>query len=144
MHHFRAEMKHKLNPVMDAQLNRNRRMNRHRRNLSDGGHIAEDVSDAILQKNSLLSSIFSFQFGFHGLPNRPYSSMSGGYLSTQGHLVGDHLAAGYDPLGLDNSASYLGMEPGGLRDTAISGGFGDHGDLDGRASLLASHRFVGG
>ena len=70
--------------------------------------------------------------------------MSGGYLSTQGHLVGDHLAAGYDPLGLDNSASYLGMEPGGLRDTAISGGFGDHGDLDGRASLLASHRFVGG
>ena len=94
-------------------------------------------------------NISSFQFGFHGLPNRPYSSMSGGYLSTQGHLVGDHLAAGYDPLGLDNSASYLGMEagPGGLRDTAISGGFGDqagHGDLDGRASLLASHRFVGG
>lgn len=91
---------------------------------------------------------FPAQFGFHGLPNRPYSSMSGGYLSTQGHLVGDHLAAGYDPLGLDNSASYLGMEagPGGLRDTAISGGFGDpgHGDLDGRASLLASHRFVGG
>ena len=37
-------MKHKLNPVMDAQLNRNRRMNRHRRNLSDGGHIGEDVS----------------------------------------------------------------------------------------------------
>ena len=74
--------------------------------------------------------------------------MSGGYLSTQGHLVGDHLASGYDPLGLDNSASYLGMEtgPGGLRDTAIAGGFGDpgHGDLDGRASLLASHRFVGG
>jgi len=90
---LRAEMKHKLNPVMDAQLNRNRRMNRHRRNLSDGGHIGED-------------------FGFHGLPNRPYSSMSGGYLSTQGHLVGDHLAAGYDPLGLDNSASYLGMEAG--------------------------------
>ena len=93
---------------------------------------------------SLSSSICPVQFGFHGLPNRPYSSMSGGYLSTQGHLVGDHLAAGYDPLGLDNSASYLGMEPGGLRDTAISGGFGDHGDLDGRASLLASHRFVGG
>ena len=43
-HHSRAEMKHKLNPVMDAQLNRNRRMNRHRRNLSDGGHIGEDVS----------------------------------------------------------------------------------------------------
>merc|ERR1719438_615019 len=90
---LRAEMKHKLNPVLDAQLNRNRRMNRHRRNLSDGGHIGEE-------------------FGLHGLPNRPYSSMSGGYLSTQGHLVGDHLAAGYDPLGLDNSASYLGMEAG--------------------------------
>ncbi len=50
MHLVRAEMKHKLNPVMDAQLNRNRRMNRHRRNLSDGGHIGEDVSDAVLRK----------------------------------------------------------------------------------------------
>ena len=85
------------------------------------------------------------QFGFHGLPNRPYSSMSGGYLSTGGHLVGDHLAQGYDPLGLYNSQSYLAsMDSGGLRDTAIAGGFGDHGDMDGRASLLASHRFVGG
>ncbi len=32
---FRAEMKHKLNPVLDAQLNRNRRLRGHRRNLSD-------------------------------------------------------------------------------------------------------------
>jgi hypothetical protein len=44
-------MKHKLNPVMDAQLNRNRARQRgHRRNLSDGRissateHIGEDVS----------------------------------------------------------------------------------------------------
>ena len=42
---FRAEMKHKLNPVLDAQLNRNRaRRMGHRRNLSDGGHVGEDVS----------------------------------------------------------------------------------------------------
>ena len=40
-------MKHKLNPVLDAQLNRNRsRRLGHRRNLSDGGHVAEDVSEA--------------------------------------------------------------------------------------------------
>ena len=38
-------MKHKLNPVLDAQLNRNRaRRMGHRRNLSDGGHVGEDVS----------------------------------------------------------------------------------------------------
>ena len=43
---YRAEMKHKLNPVLDAQLNRNRsRRLGHRRNLSDGGHVAEDVSE---------------------------------------------------------------------------------------------------
>ena len=47
----RAEMKHKMNPVMDAQLNRNRQRQRgHRRNLSDGRissateHLGEDVS----------------------------------------------------------------------------------------------------
>ena len=41
-------MKHKLNPVLDAQLNRNRsRRMGHRRNLSDGGHIGEDVSRQI-------------------------------------------------------------------------------------------------
>ena len=45
-------MKHKLNPVLDAQLNRNRqRRGGHRRNLSDGrissaitDHLGEDVS----------------------------------------------------------------------------------------------------
>ena len=44
-------MKHKMNPVMDAQLNRNRQRQRgHRRNLSDGRissateHLGEDVS----------------------------------------------------------------------------------------------------
>ena len=50
----RAEMKHKMNPVMDAQLNRNRQRQRgHRRNLSDGRissateHLGEDVSHRI-------------------------------------------------------------------------------------------------
>ena len=33
--HFRAKMKHNLNPVMNAQLDRNRRFKTHRRNLSD-------------------------------------------------------------------------------------------------------------
>ena len=32
---FRAKMKHNLNPVMNAQLDRNRRFKGHRRNLSD-------------------------------------------------------------------------------------------------------------
>ena len=31
----RAKMKHNLNPVMNAQLDRNRRIRTHRRNLSD-------------------------------------------------------------------------------------------------------------
>ena len=34
-HIFRAKMKHNLNPVMNAQLDRNRRFKTHRRNLSD-------------------------------------------------------------------------------------------------------------
>ena len=33
--YFRAKMKHNLNPVMNAQLDRNRRFKTHRRNLSD-------------------------------------------------------------------------------------------------------------
>ena len=45
-------MKHKLNPVLDAQLNRNRqRRGGHRRNFSDGrisstvtDHLGDDVS----------------------------------------------------------------------------------------------------
>ena len=32
---FRAEMKHKMNPVLDAQLNRRRGFRGHKRNLSD-------------------------------------------------------------------------------------------------------------
>ena len=32
---IRARMKHNLNPVMNAQLDRNRRIRTHRRNLSD-------------------------------------------------------------------------------------------------------------
>ena len=50
----RAEMKHKLNPVLDAQLNRNRSRRHlgHRRNLSDGGHVGEDVSHSRLERNT--------------------------------------------------------------------------------------------
>merc|ERR550532_1588274 len=111
---LRAEMKHKLNPVLDAQLNRNRSRRHlgHRRNLSDGGHVGED-------------------HGFPGLPHRPYSSMSGGYLGGSGGL--DPLA--HDPFGLDNSQSYLGVD-NVLRDTAISG---YDSEQEARARLLASH-----
>ena len=43
--HSRAEMKRSTNPVLDAQMNRTRaRRLGHRRNLSDGGHVGEDVS----------------------------------------------------------------------------------------------------
>ena len=51
-------MKHKLNPVMDAQLNRTRQRQRgHRRNMSDGrissatDYMGEDVSDMLYEKN---------------------------------------------------------------------------------------------
>ena len=38
-------MKRSTNPVLDAQMNRTRaRRLGHRRNLSDGGHVGEDVS----------------------------------------------------------------------------------------------------
>ena len=78
-----------------------------------------------------------FQVGYAGsMPNRPYSSMSGGYGGGQDPLA-------HDPLGLDNSQSYLGAEGGGmgsvLRDTAISGYDNDDSN---RARILASHRFV--
>ena len=74
------------------------------------------------------------------MPNRPYSSMSGGY-------GGGHDPLAHDPLGLDNSQSYLGVEGGGgmgmesvLRDMAISGYDNDDSN---RARFLASQRFVG-
>ena len=35
LYHYRAKMKHHVNPVMNAQLDRNRRIRTHRRNLSD-------------------------------------------------------------------------------------------------------------
>ena len=82
----------------------------------------------------------TFQVGYaSSMPNRPYSSMSGGY-------GGGHDPLAHDPLGLDNSQSYLGVEGGGggmgsvLRDTAISGYDNDDSN---RARFLASHRFVG-
>jgi hypothetical protein len=37
-------MKHKLNPVLDAQLNRNRKVRGHRRNFSDG-RITSSLTD---------------------------------------------------------------------------------------------------
>ena len=84
--------------------------------------------------------INSFQVGYSSMPNRPYSSMSGGY-------GGGHDPLAHDPLGLDNSQSYLGVDGGGgmgmgsvLRDTAISGYENDDSN---RARFLASHRFVG-
>ena len=61
----RAEMKHKMNPVMDAQLNRNRQRQRgHRRNLSDGRissateHLGEDVST----HEGIMSSVVLFTY----------------------------------------------------------------------------------
>eukprot|EP00094_Tigriopus_californicus_P005056 TCALIF_04870-PA protein Name:"Protein of unknown function" AED:0.14 eAED:0.13 QI:0/0.44/0.3/0.8/1/1/10/0/705 len=102
---LRAEMKHKLNPVLDAQLNRNRRTRGHRRNLSDPRF-----------STSLTDSLGEDDLHY----NRPYSS-----------LARDR---DYDPLsdslGMDNSRSYLGGSAldgmgvagggGGLRDTAIN------------------------
>ena len=35
LYYYRAKMKHHVNPVMNAQLDRNRRIRTHRRNLSD-------------------------------------------------------------------------------------------------------------
>ena len=77
---------------------------------------------------------------YSSLPGRPYSSMSGGFT---GGL--DPLAS--DPLGLDNSQSYLGVSDshgssGVLRDTAIQGYGGTDSDDTNRARFLASHRFV--
>ena len=131
-------MKHKMNPVMDAQLNRNRQRQRgHRRNLSDGRissateHLGEDVS-LRMDTEGLLNVVF-FQIGaYSSLPGRPYSSMSGGFT---GGL--DPLAT--DPLGLDNSQSYLGEGASMLRD---SGYGGNDSDDSNRARFLASHRFV--
>lgn len=104
--HRRAEMKHKLNPVLDAQLNRNRKTRGHRRNFSDG-RISTSLTDNI-----------GDEFGYVADRTRPYSSLSGGYV--------DQMA---DPLGMDNSRSYLddhgghgATEGGGIRrDAAISG-----------------------
>ena len=139
----RARMKHNLNPVMNAQLDRNRRIRTHRRNLSDprfstsltdslGGE--EDVRNFSL---NALESIFipSLQLTYGG---RPYSSLA---------------LRDYDPLsdtlGMDQSRSYLGGRSlsggaassldGHLRDTAITGG----DPYDDRSRFLASRRFVG-
>merc|ERR1711892_197138 len=69
------------------------------------------------------------------MPNRPYSSMSEGY-------GGGHDPLAHDPLGMDNSQSYLGVEGGSgmgmgsvLRDTAISGYDNDDSN---RARFLSS------
>eukprot|EP00095_Tigriopus_kingsejongensis_P004424 maker-scaffold1224_size54636-snap-gene-0.11 protein:Tk04424 transcript:maker-scaffold1224_size54636-snap-gene-0.11-mRNA-1 annotation:"lrr domain-containing protein" len=114
---LRAEMKHKLNPVLDAQLNRNRRTRGHRRNLSDP-RFSTSLTDSLGDEDLHFS--------------RPYSSLARDY---------DPLS---DSMGLDQSRSYLGGSAldgitGGLRDTAIN----SH-DLDdtSRNRYLASLRFV--
>ena len=48
-----AEMKHKLNPVLDAQLNRNRKVRGHRRNFSDG-RITSSLTDNMVNDVSSL------------------------------------------------------------------------------------------
>ena len=81
----------------------------------------------------LFPNVIFFQIGaYSSLPGRPYSSMSGGFT---GGL--DPLAT--DPLGLDNSQSYLGEGSNMLRD---SGYGGNDSDDSNRARFLASHRFV--
>jgi hypothetical protein len=80
---------------------------------------------------------------YSSLPGRPYSSMSGGFT---GGL--DPLAT--DPLGLDNSQSYLGVTDGGhygssglLRDSAGMHGYsGVDSEESNRSRFLASHRCV--
>jgi hypothetical protein len=46
-------MKHKLNPVLDAQLNRNRKVRGHRRNFSDG-RITSSLTDNMVNDVSSL------------------------------------------------------------------------------------------
>ena len=140
----RARMKHNLNPVMNAQLDRNRRIRTHRRNLSDprfstsltdslGGE--EDVRNFSLSAQPFFIILFLLQLTYGG---RPYSSLA---------------LRDYDPLsdtlGMDQSRSYLGGRSlsggaassldGHLRDTAITGG----DPYDDRSRFLASRRFVG-
>jgi hypothetical protein len=46
-------MKHKLNPVLDAQLNRNRKVRGHRRNFSDGrltSSLTDNMADEVSYK----------------------------------------------------------------------------------------------
>ena len=59
-------MKHKMNPVLDAQLNRNRQRQRgHRRNLSDGRissateHLGEDVSISLAREHLIFSMVLT-------------------------------------------------------------------------------------
>merc|ERR550539_1210716 len=107
---LRAKMKHNLNPVMNAQLDRNRRFKGHRRNLSDP-RFSTSLTDAYGEDQM-------DQFG------RPFSST--GYRD-------DPFV---DTLGMENSRSYLGgsrlsgtaslsgLDGGlhsGLRDTAMYG-----------------------
>jgi len=120
---MRARMKHNLNPVMNAQLDRNRRIRTHRRNLSDPRF-----------STSLTDSLGEDELTYGG---RPLSSLA---------------LRDYDPLsdtyGMDQSRSYLGGRSlsggaassldGHLRDTAISG-LGTTGDpYDDRSRFLAS------
>jgi len=127
---LRAKMKHNLNPVMNAQLDRNRRQGRHighRRNMSDP-RFSTSLTDGYGEEEM-------GQFG------RPVSSL--GYRD-------EYFA---DTLGMDNSRSYLGgsrlsgtaslsgLDGGlhsGLRDTAMYGNTGYDVQSDDRNRYLAS------
>ena len=49
-------MKHNLNPVMNAQLDRNRRMKTHRRNLSDP-RFSTSLTDSLGDENVSMASL---------------------------------------------------------------------------------------
>ena len=62
-------MKHKLNPVLDAQLNRNRKVRGHRRNFSDGritssltDNMADEVNTSALDWPFMKDRIYYFFF----------------------------------------------------------------------------------
>merc|ERR1712173_144581 len=123
---LRAKMKHHVNPVMNAQLDRNRRIRTHRRNLSDP-RFSTSLTDSLGETDMT------------GYGSRPYSSLA---------------LRDYDPLsdslGMDQSRSYLGGRSlsggaassldghlGHLRDTAISG-LSTVDPYDDRTRFLAS------
>ncbi|XP_071744057.1 uncharacterized protein [Lepeophtheirus salmonis] len=112
---LRAEMKHKLNPVMDAQLNRNRRYRGHRRQLSDP------------RMTSTLTDNFEDEYSI----GRPYSSLARDF---------DPLA---ESLGMDNSQSYFGsgaLDGGGSNSATILKDHSGYESIDDRNRYLNNRR----